>query len=55
MSEFIYGAMGLAIAAALVLTVGGVRQMRVPATRARGWLMIVAAAVLVMNAMIWIV
>ena len=47
------GALALAMIAAFVLVLGGIRLVREPQSRSRGWLMIAAAAVLVMNVMIW--
>ena len=55
MSELASGAMALAMIAALVLGAAGVRLALMRETRGRGVLMIVAAAVLVMNVMIWTV
>ena len=45
--------MALAMLAAFVLTAGGVKLALKPETRTRGVLMIVAAAVLVGNVLIW--
>ena len=52
-----YSSLALAIAtvAAFLLIVGGVKLMLVRQTRSRGALMIAAAAVLIMNVMIWTV
>ena len=47
--------MTLAILAAILLTVAGIKLARSRENRVRGVLMIVAAAVLVMNVMIWTV
>jgi high-affinity Fe2+/Pb2+ permease len=55
MEQFTSGAMALAMLAAVLLVVGGVKLARSRQTRIRGVLMIVAAAVLVMNVMIWTV
>jgi high-affinity Fe2+/Pb2+ permease len=55
MDEFSSGAMGLAIVAAILLAVAGVKLSLNRDTRVRGVLMIVAALVLVTNVMIWIV
>ena len=48
-------AMALAMVAALVLLAGGVKLALARQTRGRGLLMLAAAAVLVMNVMIWTV
>lgn len=48
-------ALGLAMVAALVLIVAGVKLALDRQTRARGALMIAAALVLVMNVMFWTV
>ena len=48
-------AMAVAMVAALLLLAGGVKLALIRQTRGRGILMIVAAAVLVMNVMIWTV
>jgi high-affinity Fe2+/Pb2+ permease len=45
--------MALAMLAAFVLAAGGVKLAMKPETRARGLLMLVAAAVLVGNVLIW--
>ena len=45
----------VAILAAILLVAGGVKVALNRATRVRGVLMIVAAAVLIMNVMIWTV
>lgn len=55
MDEFTLGAMGLTGAAAILLAVAGAKLAFDRETRGRGVLMIVAAAVLVMNVMIWTV
>ena len=47
--------MSLAMLAAIILVIGGARLAFRRETRGRGWLMIAAAAVLVMNVMIWTV
>ena len=47
--------MALAMLAAVLLLAGGARLARRTETRGRGILMIAAAAVLVMNVMIWMV
>ena len=49
MSDFASGAMALAMIAAFLLAVAGVKLARKRETRSRGILMIVAAAVLIMN------
>ncbi len=53
LDEFTSGAMALAMLAAFVLAAGGVKLVLLPDTRTRGLLMIVAAAVLVGNVLIW--
>ena len=53
MSGFASTAMAIAMIAAFVLIAGGVKLMLVAETRAKGLLMLVAAAVLVANVMIW--
>ena len=45
----------IAMVAAMLLVIGGVRLLRDRQTKGRGVLMIVAALVLVMNVMIWTV
>jgi hypothetical protein len=45
--------LSVAMIAALALAIGGVNRLRVPSDRFRGALMIVAALVLVGNALIW--
>jgi len=52
MSDFL---MALAMVAAFLLAAGGVKLGLDPQTRIRGVLMVVAAAVIVMNVMIWTV
>ena len=52
MGEFTSGAMAVAMLAAFVLAGAGVKLALARETRVRGALMIVAAAVLVMNVMI---
>ena len=47
--------MALAMVAALILLAGGVKLALARQTRGRGLLMLAAAAVLVMNVMIWTV
>ncbi len=53
MEEITSGAMALAMLAAVVLALGGAKLAANRPTRVRGILMIVAAAVLVTNVMIW--
>ena len=53
MSTFASGALALAMIAAFLLIAGGVRLARTAQARGRGWLMIAAALVLIMNVMIW--
>ena len=53
MEEITSGAMALAMLAALLLAGGGVKLAANRPTRGRGILMIVAAAVLITNVMIW--
>jgi high-affinity Fe2+/Pb2+ permease len=48
-------AMALAMVAAFLLLIGGAKLVLARQTRFRGVLMLVAAAVLVMNVMIWTV
>lgn len=48
-------ALGFAMVAGFLLLAGGVRLLFSPQTRSRGALMILAAAVIVMNVMIWTV
>jgi high-affinity Fe2+/Pb2+ permease len=55
MEEFSSVAMTLAMIAAFLLLVGGIKLAIDRQTRFRGILMIVAALVLVMNVMIWTV
>ena len=55
MQNFSSVAMALAMVAAFLLVIGGIRLVRDRQTRTRGVLMIVAAAVMVMNVMIWTV
>jgi hypothetical protein len=55
MENFSSVAMTLAMIAAFILLVGGVKLATVRQTRLRGVLMIVAALVIVMNVMIWTV
>jgi len=53
MEEITSGAMALAMLAALLLAAGGVKLAANRPTRGRGILMMVAAAVLITNVMIW--
>ncbi len=55
MNEFASGAMALAMLAAILLGGAGVKLTFKRETRGRGILMIIAAAVLIMNVMIWTV
>ena len=55
MQSFSSVLMGLAMIAAFLLAAGGVKLALSAHTRKRGVLMIVAAAVIVMNVMIWTV
>ena len=53
MSGFSSAAMAIAMIAAVLLVVGAVKLLRQPASRGKGVLMLVAAAVLVGNVLIW--
>jgi hypothetical protein len=55
MQNFSALAMGVAMIAALLLLIAGIRLVRVRYSRTKGILMIIAAAVIVMNVMIWTV
>ena len=55
MTAFNNAVLALAMIAAFLLAFAGFRLARAKATRTQGVLMIVAAAVLVMNVMIWTV
>jgi hypothetical protein len=55
MADVTSGAMALAMIAAFLLAAVGIKLALVRQTRGRGILMIAAAAVLVMNVMIWTV
>jgi high-affinity Fe2+/Pb2+ permease len=55
MDEVTSGAMALAMIAAFLLAAGGVKLARTRESRVRGVLMLVAAAVLITNVMIWTV
>jgi hypothetical protein len=53
MGDFASAVMGLAMIAALLLAVGGIRLARRREDRGRGLLMLAAAAVIVANVLIW--
>jgi hypothetical protein len=55
MQNFSSIAMAMAMVAAFLLAIGGVRLVLARQTRGRGVLMIVAALVIVMNVTIWTV
>lgn len=55
MDEFSSIAMAVAMVAAFLLVIGGVKLALDRQTRLRGVLMVIAALVLVMNVMIWTV
>ena len=55
MQNFSSIAMALAMVAAFLLRIGGVKLVLTRQTRGRGILMILAALVMVMNVMIWTV
>jgi high-affinity Fe2+/Pb2+ permease len=55
MPNFSSAAMALAMVAAFLLIIGGVKLILDRQTRVRGILMVVAALVLIMNVMIWTV
>jgi hypothetical protein len=55
MTNFSAVALALGMIAAFLLTAGGIKLSLAAQTRSRGILMIVAAAVIVMNVMIWTV
>ena len=46
-------ALAIAMIAAFLLVIGGMKLVRTPATRKNGVLMMVAAAVLIGNVLIW--
>ena len=48
-------AMAIAVISAFLLAIGGIKLARKKETRTRGFLMLGAAAVLLMNVMIWTV
>lgn len=53
LEKFSSAAMALAMISAFLLAIGGVRLMLARPTRGRGGLMLVAAAVLMINVLIW--
>ena len=53
MSGLASGALAIAMIAAFLLVLGAAGLLRTPETRAKGWLMLAAAAVLVGNVAIW--
>ena len=53
MTGFSSTAMALAVIACFMLAIGGVRLLLVRESRRRGVLMLVAAAVLMINVLIW--
>ena len=55
MQNFSSVAMAVAMVAAFLLGIGGVKLVLARQTRGRGILMILAAAVMIMNVMIWTV
>jgi len=55
MSDISSAALALGMIASFLLAVGGVRMMLDRQTRARGALMLAAAAVMVTNVMVWTV
>jgi hypothetical protein len=55
MTNFSSAAMGIAMVTALLLLLGGAKLAFDGHTRGRGILMMIAAAVLIMNVMIWTV
>ena len=55
MSTFSSAALAIAMIAAFLLVLGGIRLMRERQSRGRGVLMMVAAIVLITNVMIWTV
>ena len=55
MQGFAAAAMAMAMLAAFALVIGGVRLALRPAERKRGALMLIAAAVLVGNVLVWTV
>jgi len=55
MNSFTSAAMAIAVIASLLLIYGAARLLRAKETRTRGWLMLAAALVILMNVMIWTV
>ena len=55
MTNLTTAAMAIAMISAALLAIGGIKLARDKSTRARGLLMLGAAAVLIMNVMIWTV
>jgi len=55
MSTFSSAALAIAMIAAFLLVLGGIRLMRERQSRRRGVLMMLAAVVLITNVMIWTV
>lgn len=55
LSNLTTAALAVAMISAGLLMVGGIKLARTKATRPRGLLMLAAAAVLIMNVMIWTV
>ena len=55
LNSFNAAALAIVMIAAALLVFGGIKLLRPRDTRTRGILMLVAAAVLVMNVMIWTV
>lgn len=55
MSNLTSAATAVAMISAVLLAFGGIRLVRGKATRRRGYLMLGAAAVILMNVMIWTV
>jgi high-affinity Fe2+/Pb2+ permease len=53
LSDFSSAAMAVAMIAAFLLILGGVKLFRQPQSRGKGVLMFIAAAVLVGNVLIW--
>jgi hypothetical protein len=53
MNTLTNAAMAVAVIASLLLIYGAIRLIRVQSTRTRGWLMLAAALVILMNVMIW--
>ena len=53
MSTIASAALAIAMIAAFLLVIGGMKLVRTPATRKNGVLMMVAAAVLIGNVLIW--